>query len=282
MMQKNEILLSQKHPSLLENNFPKAAVYSPVIVGFDSILIDGYRRFQMEEKSNIDAVERNVPCVFSAAVEMNRNTRDWDEIDCFLWSRWAKSLGVENHPLSLRSFSPELNDPPDIILSALASRHLELRQAVRILQAPSGTWPFFVEFLSSQVRLNVNETADFMDMTFDLANRWQTRNLKEVLANEKLQTILNEKGKSPRQTGEALLKEMRNLRYPLYQQKTQELSSAWRQLNLEKLQAKKTLFLDRGILEITIRARSQEEMSKKIKELFESLTSPAWNRIWES
>ena len=281
-MQKKEILLSQKHPSLLENNFPKAAVYSPVIVGFDSILIDGYRRFQMEQNPHIDAVQMHVPCVFSAAVEMNRNTRDWDEIDCFLWSRWAKSLGVEDHPLSLRSFSPELDDAPDFILSALANRHLELRQAVRILQAPSRTWPFFVEFLSSQVRLNVNETADFMDMTFDLANRWQTRNLKEVLANEKLQTILNEKGKSPRQTGEALLKEMRNLRYPLYQQKTQELSSAWRQLNLETLQAKKNLFLERGILEITIRARSQEEMSKRIKELFESLTSPAWNRIWES
>jgi hypothetical protein len=282
VIQKSEILLSAKHPSLLEKCFSKTDVYSPVIISSDSTLIDGYRRFQVEQKAHIDAIEMNVPCLFSAAVEMNQNTRDWDEIDSFLWSRWAKSLGVENHPLSLKSFSPELNDAPDLILSALANRHLELRQAVRILQAPARTWPFFVEFLSSQVRLNINETADFMDMTFDLANRWHTKNLKEVLANEKLQTILNEKSKSARQTGEALLKEMRNLRYPLYQQKSQELSSAWQQLNLEKLQAKKNLFLERGILEITIRARSQEEMSKRIKELFESLASPAWNRIWES
>lgn len=281
-MQKSEILVSEKHPSLLEKCFSKTDVYSPVIVSSDSILIDGYRRFQMEHQAHIDAIEMNVPCLFSAAVEMNRNTRDWDEIDCFLWSRWAKSLGVENHSLNLRNFSPELEDAPDIILSALANRQLELRQAVRILQTPSGTWPFFVEFLSSQVRLNVNETANFIDMTFDLANRWRTKDLKEVLWNEELQTILQEKGKTPRQTGEALLKEMRNLRYPLYQQKIQELSSAWRQLDLEKMQAKKNLFLDKGILEITIRARSQEEMSKRIKELFESLTSPAWNRIWES
>jgi hypothetical protein len=281
-MKKSEILLSEKHPSFLEKSFSKTDVYSPVIVSFDSILIDGYRRFQMEQKAHIDAVEMNVPCLFSAAVEMNRNTRDWDEIDCFLWSRWANSLGVVNHSLNHRSFSPELEHAPNIILSALANRQLELRQAIRILQAPSRTWPFFVELLSSQVRLNVNETANFMDLTFDLANRWQTKDLKEVLSNEKLQAILQENGKAPRQTGEALLKEMRNLRYPLYQQKTQELSSAWRQLDLEKLQAKKTLFLDRGILEITIRARSQEEMSKRIKELFESLTSPAWKRIWKS
>ena len=281
-MQKNEILLSEKHPSLLENCFPKAEVYSPVIVNPDSILIDGYRRFQMEQKADVNAVEMDVPCIFSAAVEMNRNTRKWDEIDCFLWSRWSKSLGVENHPLALRSFSAELNQAPDDILLALANRQLELGQAVRILQAPSGTWSFFAEFLSSHVRLNVNETANFIDMTFDLANRWQTKNLKEVLENEKLRVVLDETGNTSRQTGEALLKEMRNLRYPLYQQKTQELSSAWQQLNLEKLQAKKGLFLDRGVLEITIRARSQEEMSKRVRDLFESLTSPAWDRIWES
>jgi hypothetical protein len=282
VMKKNEVLLSEKHPSLLEKSFEKAEICSPVIVSSNSVLIDGYRRIQMEQKADIDAIEMSVPCLFSAAIEMNRNTREWDEIDCFLWSRWAKSLGVEDHPLGLRSFSPELNHAPDTILAALANRQLELGQAVRILQAPSGTWPFFAEFLSSQVRLNVNETAIFIDMAFDLANRSQTKNLKEVFANEKLQGILQEKGKTPRQIGEALLKEMRNLRYPLYQQKTQELSSAWRQLNLEKLQAKKNLFLDRGVLEITIRARSQEEMSKRIKELFESLTSPAWGRIWES
>lgn len=281
-MQKNQIRLAEKHPSLLEKSFVKSGIYAPLIVGADSTLVDGYRRFQMEPGSAVNAIEMDVPCIFSAAVEMNRNTREWDDIDCFLWSQWAKSLGVESHSLVNRSFPPELEQAPELVLSALANRQLALGQAVRILQAPSGTWTFFVEFLSSRVRLNVNETAQFIDMTFDLANRWQTKNLKRVLENEKLKSILDRTGKTPRQTGEALLKEMRNLRYPLYQQKTQELSSAWQQLNLENLQAKKGLFLDRGVLEITIRARSQEEMSKQIQELFESLTSPAWDSIWES
>ncbi|MCI0412501.1 hypothetical protein L0222_06830 [bacterium] len=281
-MQKNEIRLSENHPSLLEKGFAEFGIYSPLIVSPDSFLIDGYRRFQMQQKDVVNAIEMDVPCLFSAAVEMNRNTRKWDEIDCFLWSRWAKFLQVENHPLARRNFPPDLNQAPDRMLFALANRRIELGQALRILQAPAGSWSFFVEFLSSNVRLNVNETAIFIEMTFDLANRWQTKNLKQVMENEKLQAVLDGAGNTSRRAGEALLKEMRNLRYPLHQQKTQELSSAWQQLNLENLQAKKGLFLDKGVLEITIRARSQEEMSKRIRELSESLTSPAWDRIWES
>jgi len=281
-MQKNQILLSEKHPSLLEKCFPRSEVYAPVVVNSDSILIDGYRRFHMEEKSEVNAVVMDVPCLFSAAVEMNRNTRAWDETDCFLWSRWARSLGVEDHSLTQRNFPPELNRTPDLILTALASRHLELGQAVKILQAPANTWSFFAEFLSSHVRLNVNDTANFIDMTFDLANRWQTKNLKDVLENESLRPVMSDTTLNPRQRGEALLKGMRNIRYPLYQKRIEELSSAWQQLNLGKLQAKKGLFLDKGVLEITIRARSQDEMSKRVRELFESLASPAWDRIWES
>ncbi|MGH9857426.1 MAG: hypothetical protein ACRD4B_06235, partial [Acidobacteriota bacterium] len=59
-------------------------------------------------------------------------------------------------------------------------------------------------------------------------------------------------------------------------------STAWHQLHLEQMHAKMGLFLDRGVLEIIIRARSQQEMSKQVKELYEILDSPAWKRIWES
>ena len=118
-------------------------------------------------------------------------------------------------------------------------------------------------------------------MMLDLANRWKTKNLNAVLENEVLVEILDRPGLDPRQKGEALLKQMRELRYPLYQRKFEELSTAWHQLRLDQMQAKRGLFLDRGVLELTIRARSQEEMSRQVKELFESLVSPEWKRIWD-
>ncbi len=281
LVQKNEIVLSPKHPSLLENDFRKSDLYAPVIVNQDSALIDGYRRYRMEEKQEILAVQMDLPGIYDAALEMNRNTRVWDEIDVFLWVRWAISLGTENSGFPQKSYPKELSQAPVEMLSALANRRLQLGQLVKILQTPSSTWRFFAETLSSSVRLNVNETADFIDLTFDLANRWQTKNLSDVLQNPRLHEILADERFGPRQAGEALLKEMRSLRYPLYQRKTEELSTAWKQLNLERWQAKKGQFLDRGVLEITIRARSQVEMSKQVRELFESLSLPAWKGLWE-
>jgi hypothetical protein len=280
-MKKSDIVLSPKHPSMLENDFIKSSLYAPVVVNQDSILMDGYRRYQMEVKAEIAAVQMEVEGLFIAAFEMNRNTRTWDEIDHFFWGRWADSLGVENTIPGAKRFPSDIANAPEETLSALANRRLQLGQVMKIMQCPASTWTFFTRMLSSMVRLNVNETALFLDMTFDLANRWQIKNVKEVMENEILQSILREKDVDSRRKGTALLKAMRNLRYPLYQRKTDELSAVWQQLKLDKIQANLGLFLDRGVLELTVRARSQEEMSKKVKELFESLSSPAWNRIWK-
>ena len=197
------------------------------------------------------------------------------------FGRWAESLGITDFGLPARRVPEGLDRAPLQLLSALANRSLQLGQAVKILQAPSSTCSFLTETLSSRIRLNVNETANFIDLMLDLANRWKTKNLNGVLENEVLTEILDQPGLDPRQKGESLLKQMRKLRYPLYQRKFEELSTAWHQLRLDQMQAKRGLFLDRGVLELTIRARSQEEMSRQVRELFESLVSPEWKRIWD-
>jgi hypothetical protein len=281
-MKKNEIILVSNHPSLLENSFFKSQFSAPVIVDQHSNLIDGYRRFYANDLDEIATVQIEVHSIYQAAFELNRNTRRWDDIDTFLWSRWAKSLGIDHAQASAKRFSYELMDAPVPILSALSNRKLQLGQAVRILQTPASACLFFTELLSSVVRLNVNETANFIDMMFDLANRWKTKSFKDVLEHESFKAILGKSALDSRQKGEALLKEMRKLRYPLYQRKSEELSTAWHRLHLDQMHAKKGLFLDRGVLEITIRARSQQEMSQQVKELYETLDSPAWKRIWES
>jgi hypothetical protein len=280
-MKKNEIILSPGHPSLLENSCFQPQFYAPLIIDRHANLIDGYRRLRASNHDEISVVNMDVPSVYHAAFELNRNTRRWDEIDTFLWNRWAKSQGVDDLQISAKRFPAELVDAPLPLLSALANRKLQLGQAVRILQAPPRTCLFFTEILSSVVRLNVNETANFIDMMFDLANRWNTKNLRDVMERPSIQAIFAESRLDPRQKGEALLKEMRKLRYPLYQRKSEELSTAWHQLHLDQMHAKTGLFLDRGVLEITIRARSEQEMSQQVKDLYNSLDSPAWKLIWD-
>ena len=281
-MKKKDILLSPNHPSLLENSFYKSRVYAPLLVDQHSNLIDGYRRFRViEDEETVQPVRIDVPSIYHAALELNRNTRRWDDIDTFFWTRWAESLGVVDHALTKKRFPDELAGAPLSLLSALANRKLQLGQAVRILQAPSRTCSFFTETLSSMIRLNVNETANFIDWVFDLANRWKTKDLGDVLENDALKDIVCRQGLDPRQKGEALLKEMRKLRYPLYQRKLEEFSTAWHRLHLDQMQVKRGLFLDRGVIELTIRARSQQEMSNQVKELWESLGSAEWNRIWD-
>jgi hypothetical protein len=273
MMRNSQIVLSEKHPSLLEHVVRQAGYCAPVVVNQDSVLIDGYRRYQADPE--IGVIQMNVHSLYDAAVTMNRNTRRWDDIDCFLWSRWAESLNLPHD-----SYPLELNSAPLELLRALASRKLQLGQAIRILSASPGTWSFFVDMLADRITLNVNETAAFIDMTFDLANRWKIKNFCHVFEQEILRMALNEAEVSSKHRGEVLLKAMRDLRYPLYQKKSEENSATWRELKLDQLQGNKGLFLNRGVLEITVRARSHEEMSEKVKELFESLDSPAWRKLW--
>jgi hypothetical protein len=281
-MKKTEIRLSENHPTFLESRFTKGNFYSPVIVSQEGILVDGYRRLMAENADEIDTIQMNCPSIFSAALDLNRNTRSWDEIDLLLWQRWARTLGVVNSDLFRHDFRLEFQNAPVFVLKALADRELEIGQTIKILNAPRSTWEFFISFLTSTIHLNTNETSAFIEMTFDLANRNHSKDLEEVFAMEPLPKILADAGLNPRKRGEVLLKEMRSLRYPLYTKKSEALSAAWHQLSLEKLQAKKSLFLDRGVLEITIRARSYDEMSEQVKKLFESLGSPAWDAIWEN
>ena len=272
-MKNRPIVLSADHPSLLENVVRHAGYCAPVVVSQDSILIDGYRRIQADP--DISVIEMNVDSVYEAAMGMNRNTRQWDDIDCYLWARWAESLNLSHDP-----YPSELRAAPAELLQAMANRKLQFGQAIRILSAPQGTWLFWVDLLAGRVTFNVNETAAFMDMTFDLANLWKIRNLSQVFENELLMPILTDPTTTAKCRGQVLLKAMRGLRYPLYQKKSEEITAAWKELKLEKVQGNKGLLLNRGVLEITVRARSHEEMSGNVKELLESLDSPAWSKLW--
>jgi predicted nucleic acid-binding protein len=167
------------------------------------------------------------------------------------------------------------------MLRALANRKLQLGQAVRILDTQDHAWAFFIDALSRMIKLNVNETASFLEMTFDLANRLGTKNLAHVFDHQILRPIWEDNTITRKERGDALLKAMRRLRYPLYQKKSEELAAAWQELHLDELQGNKNLFFNRGLLEITIRARSRKEMSEKVSGLFESLNEPAWKRIWD-
>jgi hypothetical protein len=273
-MQNDSISLSEKHPSLLEDLIRFAGYCAPVIVSQDGILIDGYRRYQLD--SDIDATVMDVRSIYDAAITLNRNTRRWDEIDCFLWARWADSLGLQHDP-----FPETLNQAPFEMLRALANRKLQFGQVMRILETPSHTWSFFIDILTRRIKLNMNETANFLEMTFDLANRWSIKNLAQVFDHEVLNPIWDDSTSAPKERGVALLKAMRRLRYPLYQKKSEDLAAAWQELHLDQLQGDKNLFLNRGMLEITIRAKSSKEMSEKVSGLFESLSKPAWKRIWD-
>jgi hypothetical protein len=281
-MLKSKIKLSDYHPSLLESNFSKLGFYSPIIVNQEGTLVDGYRRFMADSNKEIETIEMNCPSIYRAAVEFNRNTRSWDEVDLLLWRRWARDLRFDDSNSSNANFPPELENAPIFILKSLADRQIEIGQAIRILNAPKSTWQFFLDFLIKTIHLNTNETSVFIEMTFDLANRMGKKSLPDVFRIDPLPEILNDATQNMRKKGEVLLKEMRRLRYPLYTKKSEALSTAWRQLSLEKLRAKKSLFLDRGVLEITIRARSHDEMSDQVRKLFESLGSPAWDNLWKN
>jgi hypothetical protein len=267
------IRLSDQHPSLLEKVVRYPGDCAPVIVNQDAVLIDGYRRFQADPE--IDAIEMKFSSIYDAAFALNRNTRKWEDIDRFLWARWADSLGI-----AADSYPDELRKSPAELLSALANRKLQLGQALRILEAPAAFLPFLVEILTKRITLNVNETAVFIDMTFDLANRMNLRNIPDLFLHPDLNSFLEEQGLSSKQRGEGLLKAMRRLRYPLYQQKSEEKAAAWKELKLDHLQGNQGLFLTRGVLEITLRARSHREMSAKVKELYQTLKSSTWSKLW--
>lgn len=276
---KDSIRLSPGHPSLLLNLPAENALYAPVVIDPSGTLIDGYRRYMLQSGPEIEAVPANVTNVFEAALAMNQRTRTWDDLECFLWDRWGRSLGVEPD-LKVGRFPAELKHADDSVLRLLAARKLTLRQAVLILQAPLPYRPFFQRFLDDSVRLNNNETAAFIHMCIDLKQRLKAASIEEVVA--RVEGGSSEPDMDPRRRGERLLKGMRVLRYPYYQRKLSEFDSSWRELHLgREVQADKSHFLERGKLELTLTSSSLQEMKEILARLMHSVESPLWRKIWE-
>jgi hypothetical protein len=118
-------------------------------------------------------------------------------------------------------------------------------------------------------------------MLMDLKNRFKLHRLEQVLELPELKKIVGNTSMSPKQKGGVLLKAMRALRYPYYQQKSEEFSSNWRELKFDKqFEVKRSLFIERGILELSFQSQTHAELEEKVKRLLDSLQSPAWRKIW--
>ncbi len=281
-LSKNRIKLSEAHPSLLLGLEPQSILAAPVVIDLDGNLLDGYRRFQLVEGDDIEGITMPVESIFHAALALNRQTRPWDGIDCFFWTRWARKRGVAEPALPQTRFPEELFALPDTFLSLLAKRRLTLRQAILLIHAPRRSQDFFQQLFRETILLNDNETALFIEMASDLKTILSKTDLKDVFLEDSLSRVLGAINLTPKQRGEQLLKEMRRLRYPCYQKKSDEFSSLWQQLDLGKgVHANKKMFLERGILEITWSASSPEEARERAERLCRSMSSQVWSEIWE-
>lgn len=280
---KQQIGLSENHPSLLLDLKPeKSQFFSPLIVNEDGILVDGYRRYQLQEDPEPDVITLNTKEIFPVAMALNERTRIWDETDCFLWVRWARHHGIESVQLPIQRSHSELFGAEVPLLQLIAQRRLLLRQAEILMNAPRSYRPFLLHLLTEKVRLNVNETRDFVEMISDLANQRKMRDLRALAADPPFSTILADKSLTPKQKGEHLLREIRVLRYPYYQRKLDEFSGNWKELQLEPdFQAKRNLFVERELLEITFSVGSYEEMKEKVNRLYQSLNSFIWSKLWK-
>jgi len=282
-LSKNKIKLSESHPSLLLDLRPQSILAAPVVIDMDGNLVDGYRRFQLAEDDEIEAIKMPVESVFHAALSLNRQTRSWDGIDCFFWTRWARQMGIMEPPLPLTKYPDELFALSAPFLSMLAKRHLTLRQALLLTRAPQRYQDFFRRLLQETILLNDNETAAFIEMASDLKTMLRKQNLEGVFQEAPLSRMISSIDLTPKQKGELLLKEMRRLRYPYYQKKSDEFSSLWQQLDLGKgVRANQRMFLERGILEITWSASSPEEARERAEKLCRSMSSQVWSEIWKA
>jgi hypothetical protein len=279
---KQEINLSPMHPSMLLALQPQSILYAPLVIDQNRNLIDGHRRFQLLQDDSIEATQISVENIFEAAYEMNLRSRTWDEIDCLLWKRWAHSMGADANKLPAQRVPAILESASIPMLALLAQRKITMRQATLIQEAPPATHEYLVDLLSEVVHLNDNETAEFIRMAWDVKVREKISGLGKLLETGPFDVILQDRRLSPKRRGEALLKELRAVRYPLYQKKLEQFTSDWQQLNLGRgIQAKSNSFVERGVLEISFASKSLEELKNHIKRLSESLASPEWARIFE-
>jgi len=279
---KQDIHLSPLHPSMLLTIPPQSILYAPLVIDQNKNLIDGYRRFQLLEGNSIEVTQVLAENIFDAAYEMNLRSRTWDDIDCFLWRRWAQAIGADPGRLPIQRQSSILESASTPMLTRLAERKITLRQAALIQKAPPSTHEYLLNLLSEVIQLNDNETAEFIRMAWDVKVREQIAGLKGLLETDPFLVILQDRRYSPKQKGEALLKELRAVRYPLYQKKLEKFTSDWQQLNLGRgIQAKSNSFVERGVLEISFASKSLKELKNHIDRLSESLASPEWTRIFE-
>jgi hypothetical protein len=280
-LSRESIQLSSLHPSLCIPLNSQPLVMTPVIVTSDHVLIDGYRRYQLCPDSQIEAMEFEGG-LFETAFALNLRTRVWDETDCFLWCRWARSIGADASILPLHQFPEELFRADSALIAALASRKLAFRQFLFLCRAPARHRKSLQKLLIEDIQLNPNETAAFIETATDLLPILERKTIEEVFQQEALVSVLEDEALNPRQRGEKLLKEMRALRYPYYTKKLKEFSSSWGQLNLDQVvQVKKNFFLERGTLEISLSATSQDDLKTKILQLGASLDLSHWKKIWE-
>ncbi|HEY4492914.1 MAG TPA: hypothetical protein VI958_13005 [Acidobacteriota bacterium] len=280
-IRKSEIQLAEHHPSVLLRLKAQSVLTAPLVIDQKGVLIDGYRRFQLAPDDEVDVIQIHVADLFDAALALNQRTRIWDETDCFLWTRWSRNLQHKDPELPVRHFAEALFGAEISQLFLIAARNLTLRQVQLILNSPKRYRSFLERFISDDIHLNSNESAAFIDLACDLANKLGKSQLEDLFKLEQFASILESENLTARQKGEALLKAMRVLRYPYYQKKAHEFSLLWRELNLGKgIQAKKGLFLERGVLELSLSSSSFEELKKMAAQLSDSLDSPLWSRIW--
>lgn len=281
-IRKEEIHLSPGHPTLLARPDPTPGIYGPVVLSNENVLVDGYRRFFLQESGMIQAVQLPVDSIFEAAAKLNLHSRRWDEIDSLLWTRWANRLGEEPPRSLFVRFPADLLQAPEQVLSFLAQRKISIRQAGYIQRLPERHQGYFLILLSSTLQLNSNESALFLDWVYDLMNRQKIRTPQDLLTGEIFKSILQNEKLNPRQRGEYLLKEMRKLRYPKYQERSVEFSGGWDELDIgDGIRTRRDLFLQRGVLEVTITATSPQEFKSRVKKLYHRLESAGWSRIWK-
>jgi hypothetical protein len=279
---KNQIQLSKAHPSLLlDLQHQTVEFIAPLIVNETGVLVDGYRRYQLLGEE-VEVIRIPTSRIFEPALELNQRTRIWDESDCLLWHKWAMSLGIEKPRFPGEPYSTDLLDFDTYWWRLVAQRKLLPRQVSILSNAPRRYQRFLGEILTELIQLNANETRDFVEMVSDLSNQRKDREIKSLFEMSPISLILADGSLTPKQRGERLLREVRVLRYPYYQQQLSEFSGIWKELELEsEFHARRNAFIERGVLELSFSANSLQEMRKRVGKLYRSLDSSLWKKVWE-
>src|SRR5262249_27938179 len=264
-MNRQSIQLSEHHPSLLLDlkQEPGLGTFAPLIVDQNGTLIDGCRRFQLSPDTEFEVVQIFTSNLVDTAYDLNVQTRQWDEVDLFLWNRWTTLLRLECSRLPRTRFPKELDEADAGLLRLLANRDLHLRQAILIQQAPGRYRSTFRSLLVEKIQLNPNETAQLIQLSCDLVHVLKTHDVSGVFSQKRCSEVIENSESNRKYKGEALLKELRLLRYPYYEAKKAGFEASWKQLELDpSVTPKSGAFLERGALEIVVKVGSQKELER--------------------